>query len=182
MLLFFAFGLTDVDAICDRIRRTARWADTPTLRRLLYATSQHTAAVRSRDEALAVLTRCIARPPAAPTTTPGTSVGSTITTAAVARNNALMAGGVSATEDLLARPAPPPRMMGARRHANANVLPHLTGVERKTEFLAYLIGVLLNHLFDPSAHASQQFDKDHVGNKRFDVCGVLLAQQIRNSL
>ena len=39
-----------------------------------------------------------------------------------------------------------------------------------------------HHLFLPSARASQMYDKDHMGNKRIDVCGPLLAQQVRTAL
>lgn len=45
-----------------------------------------------------------------------------------------------------------------------------------------MVGVLLNHMFDPVARNSQLFDKDFVGNKRMEVCGALLGQQIRNAL
>lgn len=60
LLLFFAFGIVDIDTVCAMVQRTSTWADMTTLRRLLYATHQHTAAVRTRDEALAALTRCMA--------------------------------------------------------------------------------------------------------------------------
>ena len=46
---------------------------------------------------------------------------------------------------------------------NANVLPHLTSPERKVEYLAHLIGVLLNHLFVPACRASQQYDATGAG-------------------
>ena len=59
LLLFYAYGVMDRDTICTMIRRTAGWADVPTLRRLLYATQQHTAAVRDRSEAMAVLVRYV---------------------------------------------------------------------------------------------------------------------------
>jgi hypothetical protein len=51
--------IMDINEICVLIQRTCRWATVDTLRRLLYATQQHTAAVRDREEALAVLTRCM---------------------------------------------------------------------------------------------------------------------------
>ncbi len=65
---------------------------------------------------------------------------------------------------------------------NANVFPHLVATETKLEYLAYLVGTLLNHLFLPSARQSHFFDKDHMGNKRMDVCGTLLSQQLCNAL
>lgn len=49
---------------------------------------------------------------------------------------------MAATEDLL----------------NANVLPHLVSTDMKVQYLAHLIGVLLNHLFVPEARRSQQYD------------------------
>jgi hypothetical protein len=52
LLLFYAFGVVDNDRIYALIRRTASWADTATLQRLLYATQQQT-------EALSVLTKII---------------------------------------------------------------------------------------------------------------------------
>jgi DNA-directed RNA polymerase beta subunit len=45
-----------------------------------------------------------------------------------------------------------------------------------------MIGILLNYLFYDKARQSQIYDKDFMGNKRIDVCGILLAQQIRNAL
>lgn len=64
----------------------------------------------------------------------------------------------------------------------------------KMVFLAHMVGVLLNFMFDPvdglslvgespvPSRASQQYDKDFLGNKRVEVCGMLLAQQVRNAL
>lgn len=46
---------------------------------------------------------------------------------------------------------------------NANVLPHLSTPTTKLQYLAYLIGTLLNHMFDERSHHSRQFDKDHMG-------------------
>ena len=45
-----------------------------------------------------------------------------------------------------------------------------------------MIGILLNYLFWDKARKSQIYDKDFMGNKRIDVCGTLLSQQIRNAL
>lgn len=144
ILLFYAFGVFDLDAVCAKVQKTSRWADLPTLRRLLYATSQHTAAVRNRGEALSVLSGFMAQHHH-----PGNAA------AAAAHPSPS-----SAAEELL----------------TANVLPHLTTTDAKLEYLAYLIGVLLNHLFLPAARNSHQFDKDHMGNKRLDGCGTLLSR------
>jgi DNA-directed RNA polymerase beta subunit len=65
---------------------------------------------------------------------------------------------------------------------NANLLPHLVQTQHKVEFLSHMIGILLNYLFYDKARQSQIYDKDFMGNKRIDVCGILLAQQIRNAL
>ena len=80
---------------------------------------------------------------------------------------------------------------------HANVLPHLSNPRAKMYFLAHMVGVLLNHVFDAKIRLSQQFDKDFVGNKRVEVCGTLLGhlwfgmipsssqpkrQQLRNAL
>lgn len=45
---------------------------------------------------------------------------------------------------------------------SANVLPHLPLPARKMDYLAHLVGVLLNHLFVPACRVSQQYDKDHM--------------------
>ena len=45
------------------IRCTARWSSLEVLKRLLYATRQHTCTVRSQADALAVLTRCMNQQP-----------------------------------------------------------------------------------------------------------------------
>lgn len=58
-LLFSAYGYTDLDEICSLIRRTCRWADLEQLRHLLYPTIQHSAAVRSKSDALSVLCKCM---------------------------------------------------------------------------------------------------------------------------
>ena len=52
----------------------------------------------------------------------------------------------AATEDLL----------------NANVLPHLSHRTAKVEYLAHLIALLLNYLFNPAARRSLMYDKDHM--------------------
>jgi DNA-directed RNA polymerase beta subunit len=170
LLLFYAYGVLDLEEIYRLIRRTARWADQDTMRRLLYATQQHTSNVRDHGEALAVLTRYTQLHPV---------VGG-------GRGGGPAAGSNAATEDLL----------------NANVLPHLAWSRAKLEYLAHLIGLLLNpgnnwksrnitphpfvawlnHLFLSEARISQLYDKDHMGNKRIDVCGPLLCQQVRNAL
>ena len=41
---------------------------------------------------------------------------------------------------------------------------------------------MLNHMFWDKARRTQVYDKDFMGNKRIDICGTLLAQQIRNAL
>jgi DNA-directed RNA polymerase beta subunit len=152
-LLFYAFGVFDADAIGARVQRTAQWADLPTLRRLLYATVQHTAAVRNRVEALTVLAGFMTQQ-------------QTHSRHGGARSTNATTSPATAAEELL----------------SANVLPHLVTTENKLEYLAYLVGTLLNHLFLPSARQSHFFDKDHMGNKRMDVCGTLLSQQLRNAL
>lgn len=45
---------------------------------------------------------------------------------------------------------------------HANVLPHLSGGPSKMQFLAHMVGVLLNAMFDPVSHRSQLFDKDFI--------------------
>ena len=55
-----AYGYTDIDMVCEMIARTAVF-DVPTIRSLLYVTIQHTAAVRTQAEALAVLARSATR-------------------------------------------------------------------------------------------------------------------------
>lgn len=134
LLLFYAFGMTESARIVALVQRTARWADAATVRRLLYATQQHTAAVRTRAEALAAL-------------------------AAI-----LPAHGHSTAAELLA----------------ANVLPHLPGGERKCRYLAHCLGLLLTHLFATTTSAAH--DRDHLGNRRVDTVGTLLAQQLRSAL
>ena len=126
LLLFYAYGVMDLDTICSMVQRTSQWADIAALRRLLYATQQHTAAVRDRGEAIAVLVRCASNggPPR-----PGQPAPSP-----------------ASVEDLL----------------NANVLPHLPQPRAKLRFLAHLVGILLNHLFLPTARGSQMYDKDHM--------------------
>ena len=59
MLLFNAYGFTDLNDICRLIHRTCRWADQAQLRHLLYPTIQHSAAVRSKADALSVLCKCM---------------------------------------------------------------------------------------------------------------------------
>jgi hypothetical protein len=225
LLLFYAYGLTDLDAICARICKTARWADAATVKRLMYATSQ--------------------RPARGLRATGGAPIAH--------RRGAHARGGLGGADQVHDAPAgqrgvprphdhrlrgagqrgarrghrchrgpPVPRAADARRAGgpragNANVLPHLTGVERKVEYLAYLIGVLLSRPRRAPAgvrraatfftrrrapassstrigHAPPTMAKRHhvplhgcgacchLGNKRVDVCGVLLSQQIRNAL
>jgi hypothetical protein len=134
LLLFYAFGVVDNAVVYALIRRTASWADIPTLRRLLYATQQHTIAVNNQREALSVLTKIILQHNSTTSTT-------------------IQSGSVNpqaATEDLL----------------NANVLPHLTTTEGKVHYLAHLIGILLNHLFLPSARRSSQYDDFRTYDRR----------------
>ncbi len=133
MLLFYAFGMFDADAICTKVQCTARWADLTTLRRLLYATVQHTAAVRNLSEALMVLTGFMAQHQ-------------------VHRSSTAQSSSTSSSN-----PSPSPTN-AAEELLNANVLPHLMSPEAKLEYRTYLIGVLLNHLFLPSARRSQLFD------------------------
>jgi DNA-directed RNA polymerase beta subunit len=60
MLLFNALGMQDVEQVCELVHRTCHhWADREQLRRLLYSTTQHSAAVRTREDALSVLHRCM---------------------------------------------------------------------------------------------------------------------------
>lgn len=151
LLLFYAFGIVGIDAVCAMVRRTATWADMPTLRRLLYATHQHTAAVRNRDEALSALTRCMAPQQLAQ-----------------GRGRSGPGGQRTATEELL---APGKAVVYNTLWSNvtlsparsANVLPHLPLAAQKMDYLAHLVGVLLNHLFVPAGRVSQQYDKDHMG-------------------
>jgi DNA-directed RNA polymerase beta subunit len=49
---------------------------------------------------------------------------------------------------------------------HANVLPHLAHPQTKIAYLAHMVGILLNHMFDPTWRTSQQHDKDFLGNKR----------------
>ena len=76
---------------------------------------------------------------------------------------------------------------------HANVLPHLPHAPAKMTFLAHMVGILLNAIFDPTQAHLQQYDKDFLGNKRMEVCGTLagaarppapraMAQQLRNAL
>jgi hypothetical protein len=58
-LLFNAYGFSDMNVVCGLIHRTCRWADREQLRHLLYPTSQHSAAVRSKADALSVLCKCM---------------------------------------------------------------------------------------------------------------------------
>ena len=170
LLLFYAYDIITPTDIYALIRRTSPWADDAVLHRLLYATQQHTSNVHSRAEALAVLTYYTQMH----TATNG--VGGRSTAPATNSGNSY-----AAAEDLL----------------NANVLPHLTRPQSKVLYLAHLVGLLLNHMFVPTARASLMYDKDHMGalrtvgprhrrceatNKRIDVCGPLLAQQVRNAL
>ena len=116
LLLFFAYGVTDMREIYRLVRRTAQWADDTTLRRLLYATQQHTTAVRDREDALATLTRCVQQHPAASSST--------------SRSN----NPISAVADLLIRGQF--TVGNYPRLPNANVLPHLTSTESKVCYLA----------------------------------------------
>ena len=43
-------------------------------------------------------------------------------------------------------------------------------------------GRTADRVFDPTSRASMLYDKDFVGNKRVEVCGVLLGQQVRNAI
>ena len=50
-------------------------------------------------------------------------------------------------------------------------------------YLADMIGVLLNSMFvRDTDRVCHQYDKDFLGNKRVEVCGTLMAQQLRNAL
>lgn len=92
-------------------------------------------------------------------------------------------------------------------YLHANVLPHLSspcvgqsstcGLPRpprgKMAYLAHMVGILLNHMFDPASRRSHYHDKDFMplpaaccidhavgglpGNKRIEVCGTLLGQR-----
>ena len=156
MLLFNALGMQDVDHVCALIHRTCHhWADRDQLRRLVYSTTQHSAAVRTREDALSVLHRCMQQ-----------HVASNQGGGAMRAVPPSGADGLVAAEELL----------------NANLLPHLTQTHHKTEYLAHMVGILLNHMFWDKARRTQVYDKDFMGNKRIDVCGTLLAQQIRNAL
>lgn len=139
------FNLED---ICAKVRRTARWADIATIQRLMYATIQHTAAVRSRSEALVVLSGFMAQHQA------GGSGGDT-------------------SRKSTTNPSPSPND-AAEELLIANVLPHLTSTDAKLEYLAYLIGLLLNHLFLPSARRSNLFDKDHMGIRWCPVVVIVI--------
>lgn len=155
LLLFYAFGVVDLDEIGRLIQRTSTWASVETLVRLLYPTTQHTQAVRSQEESLKVLMRSMLQ------------TGRTDPqNASAPKHDSSCERCLSvATEDLL----------------HANVLPHLADVASKVQYLAFMVGVLLNHMFHPPSRISQYYDKDHMGNKRVDTCGVLLAR-LRRSL
>ncbi len=175
ILLFYAFGVFDLDAIGVRVQRTARWADLPTIQRLMYATIQHTAAVRTRGEALMVLSGFMAQHQQQQ------YANNNNNSAAARKSASASASASSSSTSAPPAPAPAPAVSSsspsdaAEELLFANVLPHLTSTDAKLEYLAYLIGLLLNHLFLPSARRSNLFDKDHMGNKRLDVCGTLLS-------
>ena len=125
MLLFTAYGYTDLDFVCEMISKTAKFS-ADVVRSLLYVTLQHSAAVHTQEEALVILGQFIQNGPSSG----GPSHH---------RN------GATPTEDLL----------------HANVLPHLPQPAAKMAFLAHMVGILLNHVFDPASRASQQYDKAH---------------------
>lgn len=128
----------DTGEVCALVARTCKWADTATIKRLLYPTNQHCSAVRNRTDAIATLSRCIAARGSQHCSTP------------------------AATEDLLARGK---CSVYCLRWPNANVLPHLVTIPAKLQFLAHMIGLLLNHLFCSAARCSQVYDKDHMGHR-----------------
>lgn len=125
MLLFTAYGYTDLDQVCRMISKTAKFSP-EVVRSLLYVTLQHSAAVHTQEEALVILGQFIQNGP--PSSTSG---------------NSHHRHGATPTEDLL----------------HANVLPHLSQPAAKMAFLAHMVGILLNHMFDPVSRASQQYDK-----------------------
>lgn len=53
---------------------------------------------------------------------------------------------------------------------HANVLPHLALPEAKMQYLAHMVGVLLNHIFDPRSRESMLYDI-HVPLFFNGVCG-----------
>lgn len=93
--------------------------------------------VGDHGEAVAVLTRCISQHCQQMPLKSNTNSNHTIHYDVRYECNS-----ANATEDLL----------------NANVLPHLTHPTLKVEYLAHLIGVLLNYLYLPTARQSQQYD------------------------
>ena len=61
-LVFLAYGYLDVDLVCRMIAHTARFPP-DTIRTMLYSTLQHTATVRTREEALTILGSYMQPPP-----------------------------------------------------------------------------------------------------------------------
>lgn len=108
-LLFLAYGYTNLDHVCGMIAQTARWSP-DVIRELLYATSQHTAAIRNPQDALQILASFIQPGTASATARSSTSGGA-----------AGGGGSIAAAEELL----------------YANVLPHLSGSEAKMQFLTH---------------------------------------------
>ena len=175
MLLFLAYGYEDIGVVCRMIARTARW-DAETIRGMLYVTMQHSAMVRTREEALRVLAQHVAAGPSS-------GRASSSSSRHASSSSSASSPGMGAVEDLL----------------HANVLPHLADPGRKMLFLAHMIGALLNHMFDPDARNCMLYDKDFMGNKRVprvqagrqlrpawtrtpEVCGNLMSQQVRSAI
>lgn len=129
-MLFIAYGYTDLDEVCDMIAHTAVW-DASVIKDLLYVTRQHTAAVRTQAEALQVLSNYMMAAPAG---------GSSLTRSSSSSNTS-SPGNIA--EDLL----------------HANVLPHLATPAAKMKFLAHMVGVLLNHIFDTRSRESMMYTR-----------------------
>ena len=133
MLLFNALGMQDVDEVCALIHRTCHhWADREQLRHLMYSTAQHSAAVRTRGDALSVLHRCMQQHVAS-------NQGGAMRSVPPSGTDGLVAA-----EELL---PPDPLLMkkGEKKEGsgrNANLLPHLTQTHHKTEYLAHMIGIM----------------------------------------
>lgn len=148
-MLFVAYGYVDIDVVCRMIAHTCVF-DAETVRSLLYVTLQHSAAVRTQEEAIAVLRQYMQAGPVVG----GGSNNSAPPPASAAAGPTVAAPAVT-TAVPGHRPPNPPTV---EELLNANVLPHLAQPATKMAYLAHMVGVLLNHVFDPESHASQQYD------------------------
>lgn len=123
ILLFNAFGMLDLDEIVTMIQHTCRWATLDIIKSFLNPTLQHASVVRTKDDALRILSRSLQQNQKSVSGNGNTNV-------------------LVTTHDLLC----------------ANVLPHLTTVKTKCEYLAYLVGILLNYVLHEPSTRSIQFD------------------------